>query len=226
MALVAQWLLAAVDGSGNTPDASGNGWTGAVKPTYPGNCPVVGPGPRASIPGGMVFDGGDDYIDVGLVHTVGDTYTITAWVKPASLSRISIYSAGNTAGCPTFSGSYLNDGGLEITSPGLFHDVSAAGVLTINRWNHVAYARGGKLPRSGRVFYVNGAAIGMAVQNDYDQVSNTASTKLGCRSPSSQGWSGGLADIRLYSTALSAQEVYDVYKKSLKNNASMLGILP
>lgn len=226
MALVAQWLLSAIDGSGNTPDASGNGWTGAVKPTYPGNCPSIGAGPFSALPNAMVFDGSDDYVDVGLVHTVGDVFSICAWVRPSSLTRLSIYSAGNSAGCPTFSGSYLNNGGLEIASPGLFHDVSVGGILTAGRWAHVAYCRAGKLPRSGRVFYVNGAPVAMATQGDYDLGNNVASTKLGCRAASLQSWSTGLADVRLYSNALTAAEVYDIYKISLRENSALLGLMP
>jgi hypothetical protein len=230
MALVAQWLLAAIDGSGNTPDASGNGWTGAVKPTYPTDCPAVGVGPCPAIPAGMDFNGSTQFVNVGRPHMVGNVYSLSAWFKTSAAgalanARYSIYSAGNNGVCPTLSTSNIAPGGFEITTPGVFDDTSVAGLITLGEWHHVAFTRA-STTTTDRIFYYDGAAVPMVVQVSRTHVNCIADCTVGSRSPTgSQFWPGSLADVRLYSHALSAAEVYGIYQSFVRDNAQLLGLL-
>ena len=229
MALVGQWLLNSVDGSGHIADSSGNNWTGTVKPTYPTDYPTVGTGPCPAIPSGMVFNGTTNFIDVGLPHMVGNVYTISAWFKTSAAgaltgSRFSIYSAGNNGVCPTLSTSSNTQGGFEVTTPGVFDDTSVGGLITLGKWHHIAYTRA-STTRTDRIFYYDGAAVSMALQNDRPHVNNTNDTTIGSRSPigaGSQLWPGSLADVRLYSTALTASDIYQIYQTFLRENALLL----
>jgi hypothetical protein len=231
MALVAQWPLAAIDGSGNTPDASGNGWTGAVKPTYPTDCPAVGIGPCPAIPAGMDFNGSSHYVNVGRPHMVGNVYSISAWFKTSAAgaltgSRYTIYSAGNNGICPVLSTSFNSQGGFEITTPGVFDENSSPNLITLGKWHHIVYSRASST-KADRKFYYDGAQVGMALQNDRDHVNCSADCTIGSRAPAggSQLWPGSLADVRLYSHALSAAEVYAIYEAFVRDNAQLLGLL-
>ena len=63
-------------------DASGQGYDGTLKPTYPSNCPGRVPSLSEKYGNALSFDGGDDYVTTGEIFQ--STFRDPFWQKPAS----------------------------------------------------------------------------------------------------------------------------------------------
>lgn len=218
MSLVGSWPLISVDGSGVTPDISGNGFNGLLKPTYSSDCPTSISGPCPANSGALLFDGSNDYIDVSTATLAdGNVWSVAAWIKPDDLARRTIWGGGNQV----FGTSQNLDGGLEVIRPGSVIDISVAGAVTAGRWWFVAYSRSGQADANSS-FYVNAAKVGKSVHYD-TSMGSTGSAKIGCYLPGTRHWKGGIGGVKFFNHALDHAEVYRLYQVALAENSWLTG---
>ena len=201
LGLVGYWTFD--DASGDTAtDSSGNNNTG----TLTGD-PVWTSGKKG---GALEFDGSGDYINAGDVDSVDglSTVTVAMWVKPessifglaidkaqsSSQSRLSIENSSELA--PKF---YIsNSGGVSF------------GTLEQNKWAHLIGTYDGVTMKT----YVNGSLVNSSALST--TVSDTSNPLLigGRNSANPLYFTGLIDDVRIYNTALSAEEVQTLYNET------------
>ncbi|MDD5696403.1 MAG: LamG domain-containing protein [Candidatus Pacebacteria bacterium] len=209
-----------------TRDVSNNGnwgtFSGGVKPT-------------AGISGqALFFDGVNDYVDVGSGASldISGSFSLEAWIKPnVVLSTMSSYAMIiGRVGSLNNTGYYLtnvgnagtaNDGKLYIG----FYDttdhlgrvvvVTRANIVGVNEWAHLVgtYDKDGKTLK----IYLNGILNNTANQaSSYDVGLADKSCKIGGLG-TSNWWNGFIDEVRIYSRALSADEVKQHYEQTRRN---------
>ncbi|MEN9332330.1 MAG: hypothetical protein RLZZ94_1420, partial [Bacteroidota bacterium] len=161
------------------------------------------------------FDGVDDNVTIADNNALDVTtnYTIEAWIKPTTFTQLGgIVSKYHTAAA----NGYI----LRLTATGDFSGISfdemntSNGVLTLNKWNHVAAVKNG----ATRKLYVNGVEqtlTGTALTT----VANTDPVIIGqdFLSNGSRFFNGSIDEVRIWNTARSATEITN------NMNVSMLG---
>jgi hypothetical protein len=202
--LVASWPMN--EGSGNVVnDASGNGNDGTLfnGPSWSG--------------GELVFDGANDYADVGNFNVPGSALTITGRFRADSFAncgyqdcRIISKATGTATGDHFMMVSTIKQNNtvrlrfrlkLNGTTKTL---VASSGNLTGTGWVSFAAVYNG----SRMLLYKDGAQVGSMAATGSISTSN-ASVWIGGNPPTanSRPWDGSIADINVYNRALSAAEI-------------------
>ncbi|MEQ1561449.1 MAG: LamG domain-containing protein, partial [Nitrospira sp.] len=216
--LVGYWPLDEGQGT-RAEDASFNNNTGTL---------ILGPTWTSGKIGGAVnLDGSDDYVDLGNDSSleVPLPFALSVWVKIRSLPSVNynIIATDAHTGSSIYSGSGIwinSDGSVEIdygdsiSTGGSNHrrtKLSGAGLITANTWYHiVAVARGA----TDMNLYVNGVDVGGSYSGTGNaQVFSSDTAKIGSNAWGTlNAFSGSIDDARVYNRALSAGEVYALYK--------------
>lgn len=202
------------EGSGNkTYDQSGNHNDGTLYPTsvevddYDGPQWVDGKFGKA-----LSFDGEDDYVDCGNDESLNitDEVTIEAWINPQKAHLGRIVSKWDS---PTNNRSYLLsflNGHLEFfISPygsAAYEYITSSTTIETNRWSHVVATR--ESDGIMRLF-INGvedAERGSVT----DIFASMAPLRIG-QQENSNYFNGLIDEIRIYSRALTAEEISDLY---------------
>jgi hypothetical protein len=202
--LVAWWPMT-TDPSSGVIDATGHGHDG----TCAGPCPSQITGVTGNA---YSFDGTQiiDVADAADLHTP-DAFTVAAWLdldtEPAGAVCATTKLLGSgflnswalcveTSFEVFFYTSQLATGGQDMTT--------MAGSFAPNTWTHVAVRWDG----SDKAIYVNGSNAGTMASPGIDF--DTGGVVLGADRDSGSAvsfWTGGLADVRVYSAALSDAEI-------------------
>jgi Concanavalin A-like lectin/glucanases superfamily len=189
--LVGQWSL-----DGNANDSSGNGYHGTETngPTY-----VTGVDGQA-----MKFDGVDDYVDFGSPADWPsglEPRTMSCWLTTNSVEagyRFAVAYGNGGTGQAMFigiNGTTLYGGGYNGV------DVTVADFLVMGEWHHLALTYDGTMAR----LYAEGVEI-VSGQRDWNLVLNRA--HIGQQvNDSFEFWNGTIDEVRIYSGALSADEI-------------------
>lgn len=203
-------------------DASSNGQNG----TLYGNAQLVDDDTFSRC---LKVDGEGDYVDTGAVFSgITDTFTIEAWVFPESEHQIdqeSINGIVGTAGqkyiiWPTHGNAYglgHAGAGISVGTNGVSVYEHADGYMpallvwqgSITKWTHIAVVYNNKQPS----LYVNGAFVKKGLISN--KIVHPCAGKGNAYSGQSGGIGGGthgyfkgkIAHVRIYSRALSAQEM-------------------
>lgn len=195
--LVGYWKMD--EASGTLSDASGNSNTGTWNGTG-GSHYTTG---KFSNGGG--FNGTDDYVQLAS-NTPTGTKTITAWIKPSSVSPprymalFSNYLAQiNTLdGCSNVLGALAHYNGLTY--------LCSTGVATLDQWNFVTYIF--DQVNNKIIFYVNGQPAGEQSSPNFNTVANIIGAyDVG----TAYQYKGSIDETRIYNRALSSKEVRDLY---------------
>lgn len=146
----------------------------------------------------LQFDGSDDQVTLTSLAT-GSTYTWSGWLSPFSGGSFtgngSVFTEGSTAGI------FFNFTSLKIDLVYSSTSHTSTGILTINDWNHVAVVN-----NAGAVtFYINGVAAGTATSAPTFNANNVGWTAAGTQ------YFGRIDEYRLYSRALTASDVTELY---------------
>jgi hypothetical protein len=189
------------DSAATATDVTGHGHTGTLvgSPTYTAGAPSLG--------NGMAFNGTTQYVTIPDATDLDlQSYTLAAWVKPA-VSQVTwasvvtkvpsyyLYSSGAPPGhCATAGVPAGGHGGNEYTC--------GTTALTTGAWSHVAVTFDSATVR----LYVNGVAVGTPWAT---AVLPAIGTELLQLANSNQGewFQGTLDEVRVYSRALSPEEV-------------------
>ncbi len=163
------------------------------------------------------FDASGDYITIADNSTLdqGNTFTISAWIYPNSLSsRMNIYSASNnnTSGAfwlevgPAYSGLYT----VASCVNGSFVSQAANYVLHPNQWNYVVYSRNGI--GATHSIYVNGVQVPLTTNNTTAYTDNAVSKLIGARTTSSQVFNGIIDEVRIDNVVRTPDEIRQAYE--------------
>jgi len=179
------------------------------------SCPVSGVAGRVNQAG--LFDG-SDYLTLsnGSINRLRNEFSVAAWIKPGSVSGIHrIVSSGRTQSTNGFAFGTYNDG-LRFTTFGI-KDYTLTGMgLTAGSWTHVAAVMGTDNAVS---FYVNGEFQGKvdgsspATADTDDVLLIGATTEVGSTTYS-QFFDGRIDDLYIFSNALDAAGVQNLYLKA------------
>ena len=206
--LVGSWSFD--EGSGQTAyDASENGNNGTLgASTATGSDdPKWGSGKNG---GGMVFDGVDDYVDVGgPVITAIDNITISAYVKWNGTTGDSqhIITNGNTGS----SGYALrirgdNNDKISILSGGVAY-ANTDITFTAGQWQYVV------IIRDSGVWKIYLDTILLSLSSNPTPIIPTTGTFIGSNQSFEKIFNGTIDDVRIYNRALSADEVRYHYNR-------------
>jgi len=201
--LVGHWTFD--EGSGTAAsDSSGNGHHGTLvnNPTWMS---------QGKIGGAISLDGVDDYVDFGtfLPVTGGGARSVLLWLKPSSADV-----AGDVLGWGTAPNNLVWRNTTP-HSPRLFangnqcNSEPAGGNLTPDVWTHLAWTGGNDL--NTYRMYKDGALIMTCTINSPVNTFG-AGLEIGDNGDGNGGdYNTVLDDVRIYSRALTAQEVLDIY---------------
>lgn len=166
-----------------------------------------------------VFNGTDTFIEANSLPS--ETKTISFWIKPSS-SRTS-YLAFADYGSQLCFGLENNDHFNTMTTNARGTTFSKSAV-TQNAWNHVVIVKTGDTTRK---LYVNGVEQQGLSTNFWTH--NVDCLTIGIRetqdtSLSKQYYLGNISDFRAYTTALSADDVLELYHTpiTLSNNGTLM----
>lgn len=213
--LVAYWTL---DGkqtnwsTGVTNDISGQGNDGRLVGMSTTTSPAVG-----KIGQAFNLNGSTQYVSVGpgTVSSLTNNFTISAWVKPNSLSGIRrIVGVSNVSSVNGF-GFGTNGEKLRFTTNGVLdYDTSSTNdiKLATSTWVHVAVVFDSA---NDATFYINGTAVetvagaSPATANADDPIYiGGARTNGGTLN---ELWNGVIDDVRIYNYTLSYKDITQIY---------------
>ena len=170
---------------------SGNGNNGTL---------VNGVGYTSDNKGSLVFDGVNDYINMGASNTwaIGTDGTIEQWVYPTdSKGNDRLWSVINNSSSLD---AYLNGTGYNVYMHGA--TVGTTTPLIKDAWNHlVASYIGGTVQ-----LYINGIA-GVMTGSPVFNITNTGTLYIGRFISAGYEISGSISGTKLYNRGLSAEEV-------------------
>lgn len=100
---------------------------------------------------------------------------------------------------------FYNSGSTLITScSGSSRTIGSTSAIKLNSWNHFCVVNG-----STNQLYINGSAVTMSSSNYWNH--NLDVLMIGKRADANDGFTDKISDVRLYATALSADDVKDLY---------------
>jgi len=208
---VAHWEFD--EGSGTTAfDSSGGGNTGTLV-----NGPVWTAGKFGTA---LQFDGVNDRVTIpdndSLEGVSG--ITISAWINPNLTGGDSLQRIVDKVWDSAYVLYILNNGsigaGMATKGSGSGYSSWSGGqfgkTVTANVWQHVVFVWDSTTAKAN--IYLNGVA-GIAQARDGDRVGMSATPlSIGDRSSSDRSFSGSIDDVRIYSRALSTQEILSLYQ--------------
>jgi hypothetical protein len=218
--LVGYWKMDEASATTTTTDSSGNGNTGSINLWGGGNTATSSARVGGKFGGGIDFDGGDDYVDVGDDNSLDliNDLTMGFWVKPSSVQSSSANILRKDAGLVD---SNRNGFGIEMNGvansneyiAGWKHDSTNECwtnifSLTSDVWQHVVVTKDDTVLTA----YVNGVSTGSCTGGDSTIGTNTVSLQIGGWTVySSRYFNGQIDEVRIYNRALSGAEVVDLY---------------
>jgi len=213
LGLIGHWKLDETGATTTAVDSSPNGYNGTMINGLSGTKTTAG-----KVDTALIFDIGDDYIDMGQVLQGLSTMSVSAWIYPANdSSQMVIADHSDTQGGGgegwVFYLRYAADGDIGfsvLTDTNDARHVSTGGAITPNAWNHVVVTWDGSMTASNIHIYVNGTEVSYGASQNGSGGHSDGSTSLTIGAPSSD-MDGNIDDVRIYNRALSADEIAALY---------------
>jgi hypothetical protein len=184
------------EGSGaRAGDSSGKGHPGTIKGNPQWSTGVVG--------GALTFDGSANWVDLGNPAdwpAGAEPRSMCAWAKLDDLTAVWHWIAAY--GSPiTSQAMFIGSNGTALYGGGYGNDVSVAGFWAAGVWHHIALTYDGTIAR----LYADGVEVVSAAKT-WNLVRSQA--RIGQQvNELSEFWDGAIDDVRIYSQALSPEEV-------------------
>jgi hypothetical protein len=183
-------LIAHYPFEGDASDTSGNSNNGT---------PVGDTSLTTGISGqGYAFDGDGDYISLADLINGANDFSISAWVKPATVTGEHHLLSG--AANQQF---YQTGTSLVYKTNSLI--VVATSVFSLDTWTHVSAIHDG----TNIILYADGAEVQSQVIDATDTVNGMGIAAF--RSTGSFVFNGTMDEVRIYNRALSSDEVLELY---------------
>jgi len=212
--LVGLWSFDGADMSGVTAyDRSGQGNNGTLT-----NGPTRTIG---KVGQGLNFDGVNDYVDAGNGSPLSFTgnITLSAWVKPDSLSDYKFYLSKYSGADLGYDLGIMANGQVVATFRNGTHidGFSSAGLVQAGVWQHIVVVQDAATCYVR--IYKNGT-LDTTLTNQQCFTNPASTFTIGSRSGTGP-FSGGLDDVRVYDRALTQSEITQLYNAGgAKMNAS------
>lgn len=176
------------------------------------------------------FDGINDYLLGPDIHGYERTqaFSVSFWIRPTSLAALQHVFIHGTA-TRGWGVQLLTTGAilfyLKNTNANAVVVQSAAGVVTINQWQHYVFTYTGSSTAAGVTLYKNGAAIGLTVITDALTLTIVTADNfmVGTNTSASTNFlTGNLDEPAIYTTTLSGPNVTAIYNLGKPNDLSSL----
>lgn len=167
---------------------------------------------------GLEFNGTTSDVDLGTMDIVGPGLTLSAWIKPYSLSapwydaRIiskatDLVDTAHWWALTPFRNSGETENRIRLrlkTSEDTYTLISEIGDIQLNEWTHVA----GTYDGSTMKVFINGDLVGSMSASGLIAQDNTVPALIG-RQPNrtDTSWNGAIDDVRIYNYAISQEEL-------------------
>jgi hypothetical protein len=217
--LIARWQFDENAGT-TTADSSGNGNTGTLT-----NGAAWAAGRLNSC---IEFDGTNDRVSTDLDYT-GDNVTIAAWIYPHSFggnNKGRVIDSGQSLFFVDTGGSVTN-GISYIANGASTSQVFNSNTIVLNAWQHVCIVYTSS--NSTGLLYINGELVSTNTGIPYG--SGATNAQIGGRaSANDRNFDGLIDEVRIYSRALSAADVAELYAadspvRSFRPRAMLIGRL-
>jgi hypothetical protein len=200
--------------AGNSKSYPGSGTTWYDKSGFGNNGTLInGPTFDAGLLGSIVFDGVNDFVDLGVTNlsTTLSSLTLNVFLKIIKLNTkqaiISSYTGSPQGGwgIELLSNNTLNFFGFSNTTT--FTDVQTPQTYTLNQILNICCVFG----NSTFIIYVNGVQSGL--KSGVSTIYRTSTIRLGITPPPAVGipFQGNIYQTSIYNRALSASEVLQNY---------------
>jgi hypothetical protein len=167
--------------------------------------------------GAFVFDGVNDYIyNSQSGYTSGNTYTGSAWIKKTSNTNGCVFQFGNGSNGNSF-GIFYYGGTIDYVRAYVFGYALAnsnSGSIPLNEWIHVTGVYSGKTA----TLYINGIEVATNTGSTDITIPSTPYLTIGAQTDNTNTpytgtyFTGSIANFRLYSKALNADQVKELYE--------------
>lgn len=169
---------------------SASGWRGTTRPGGFGH---------------VAFDGTDDYVSIAAAPAIQPVTAITLcqWIKTSGTGSVSLEKSNNPGSDDSYQ--FYVPSTVRLTVAGA--SVSSATAVTDNRWHHLCGTYNG----STMAIYIDGnqeASASLTGNITY----SSQPLWIGQNNPASRQVNGSIDDTRIYSRALSAAEVWALYR--------------
>jgi prepilin-type N-terminal cleavage/methylation domain-containing protein len=202
LGLVGEWKFEQ-DGELVAYDTSGYGNDGAL---VGGATQVSASTCGLGLGGCLQLDGVGDYITIAHdpIFDIETNMTISAWIKRDTIDTDDSIISKDGAGVGWDYDFYIYTNRLTLFSD-TTGDVSSTGEILDSKWHHVSFVRN----NNDAIFYIDGATAGTATFTQPFAV-NSRDLHIGNSFFSSE-FDGFIDEVRIYSSALTAQEVGKLY---------------
>jgi len=201
--MIAWWKLDETEGN-NAADSSGNNLNGKLIGDPQWQFGQVG--------GALMFDGDGDYVDCGndSAFNITGSITVAAWIKVNKFDKVW------QAICTKGDGAWIlhRNADTDNIKFNIFDwgSPDVVGFVNVNdgQWHHVVGAYDG-----AKIYlYVNGILDSSTPVSTWDEmIINEEPVCIGQNSKyPERSWNGFIDDVRIYSYALSAEEIKDLYE--------------
>ncbi len=209
--LVARWSME--EGSGNiTLDSASGLWNGTLEgPDW--STEGVGTHIISSKSGALNFNGSSDSLQIGAPDVTGNQMTITGWIRPddfgISDARIISKAYGIVSDNHLWMLSTVNDGGtprlrFRVKANGSTATLIGSGAsLEAGKWAFVAGVYDGTRMR----LYQDGQEIGSMPKSGFINTSPSVPATIGNQPSGDRPFDGLIDEVRLYSRALTPEEL-------------------
>jgi hypothetical protein len=191
-------------------DSSSGGNNGTLT-----NGPTWGAG---KVNNALTFNGTTQYVSTGNATLGSSAFTVTAWVKPATVSTTAmVLYYSNTGNTNRLMMRLNNTGHLE------FYDeasgsIASTATLSANAWRFVAMTFDGSTKR----LYVDSIADSTG-SSAYNSSANSGPYYIGKDPINGNFFNGTIDEVRIYNRALSASDVLTLYNSTATACASPTG---
>lgn len=161
--------------------------------------------------GAYNFNGVDQLIEVDDDLDITEELSAFAWVRPS----ITIESRNIIAKRPANQGWIIHNAATNLLKVYVFvggwHSAtSASAVYSVGEWVHVGLTYDGETLQG----YANGIEVCSSTAPSGPIISSVGIVEIGGTKLYNQMWPGDIADVRVYATALSAEDVSSLYRTS------------
>ncbi|MDO8566997.1 MAG: LamG domain-containing protein [bacterium] len=221
--LVGWWTFDGKDtnwGTSKTNDISGQGNTGTMTNMSTSTAPAAG-----KIGQGLAFDGVNDYVSIPDITAIDFDYNVdfsgSVWVKIPSTQINTVTTTnevlskwnGQVTGYPYVirvdNQTNATPGKIIFRRYDLTNNPISISTTSVNdnKWHHVAFTKSG----STLSLYIDGVLEDSDTDTTNTTTTNNSLLYVGMRGATSFPLTGNVDDIRIYSRALSAAEVLNLY---------------
>lgn len=183
--------------------AGGQAWSGTGAVGLAQNC--------AWTPSGLRFDASNDSVvplsNVGALASITDDITMEAWINPVSVAaRQTIIGRNNATRAPQLEISYSVPGSIGIMYSGMWIAVSSTSPVRAGQTNQLVGIRSTVTGTPINALYCDGVAQPLTTTS-VSGFYASPSWELGRRAVAAQEFTGVMGLIRVYSRALTADEI-------------------